>query len=72
MPSGRNGRYLGVSEGLDVTEDGEQCIDCLRFGYDPHQDVCLICGRGQLRPESDDDDSMADILPDDWCGEAMT
>lgn len=57
---------------MDVTEDGEQCIDCLRFGYDPHQDVCLLCGHGQLRPDSDDDESMADMIPDDWCGEAMT
>ena len=54
---------------MDITEEGEQCVDCLRYGYDPHQDVCLICGHGQLRPESDD--SMADIIPDDWCGETM-
>lgn len=58
--------------GLEITEDGEQCVDCLRYGYDPHQDVCLICGHGQLRPDSDDDDSMADFIPDDWSGEAMT
>ena len=71
MSAEGRGRYLGVSEGLDVTEEGEQCIDCLRFGYDPHQDVCLLCGRGQLAPDSDDDDSMADVIPEDWCGESM-
>lgn len=53
--------------GLDVTEEGEQCIDCLRFGYDPHQDVCLLCGRGQLRPDSEDDESMADMTPPASC-----
>lgn len=45
---------------LEVIEDGEQCIDCLRYGYDPHQDECLLCGRGQLRPENDDD----------WCDQS--
>ena len=52
-------------DGLEVIEDGEQCIDCLRFGYDSHQDVCLICGQGRLSPKEWDDDSLADVIPDD-------
>lgn len=71
MSTEGRGLYLGADDGLDVTEEGEQCIDCLRFGYDPHQDVCLLCGHGRLRPDSDDE-SMADMIPEDWCGEAMT
>lgn len=60
--------YPPDHDGLDVTEEGEQCIDCLRFGYDPHQDVCLLCGHGQLRDDYDND-SMADVIPEDWRGE---
>lgn len=47
---------VSTDDGPEITEDCEQCTDCLRYGYDPHQDVCLLCGHGQLRPDSDDDD----------------
>jgi hypothetical protein len=41
-----------AAESSEAPEDGEQCIHCLRFTYDPHYDQCMNCGF-QMHPEED-------------------
>ena len=51
------------------------CSDCFR-SHDPegHDDgLCdCWCHDGDGDPDQEYGDSAADVIPDDWCGEAMT
>lgn len=38
----------------EPVEDGEQCINCLRYSYDPHADVCYTCGARMFAKTGDD------------------
>lgn len=51
---------------MDVEDDGRHPDGC----------TCQFCREDEReerqRADREDDDSMADIIPEDWCGEAMT
>lgn len=57
--TGDYARWLATEAAMVLTfdrpeppEDGEQCIRCLRYTYDPHCGQCMNCGF-QMHPEED-------------------